>query len=458
VVTLEPLEGAVSRLDEPGGVGDALARLLGFAGDTVVRENHIGDWGTPFGMLIEHLVDLGEGPGAASLSMGELGEFYQDARRQFDTDADFAERSRRRVVALQSADPETVRLWKVLVDGSVEYMYTVFARLGVLLSRDDVRGESAYNDLLAVVVADLDAKGLLVESDGARCVFAPGFTNREGQPLPLIVEKSNGGYGYAATDLAGLWDRFGRMGCDLALYVVGAPQSQHFEMCFAVARMAGWLKPPAEAVHVAFGNMLGADRKMFKARSGTSVKLAALVDEAVERAAAAVADKNPELGPDAAAEVARMVGVGALKYADLSTDRTRDCVFDWDRMLAFDGNTAPYLQYAHARIRSIFRRAGEGVRERTPILLAQAPERVLAVALLGFSGAVAAATETFSPHKLCSYLFDLAGTFTTFYESCPVLRADDPDVRASRLALCDVTARVLACGLGLLGIEAPERM
>ncbi|HWG74439.1 MAG TPA: arginine--tRNA ligase [Acidimicrobiales bacterium] len=439
-------------------IGDALARLLGFTGDKVVRENHIGDWGTPFGMLIEHLVDLGEGPGAASLSVGELGEFYQDARRQFDSDPDFAERSRRRVVALQSGDPETLRLWKVLVDGSVDYMYAVFGRLGVLLTRDDVRGESAYNDLLATVVADLDAEGLLVQSDGARCVFPPGFTNREGQPLPLIVEKSDGGYGYAATDLAGLLDRFGRMGCDLALYVVGAPQSQHFEMCFAVARMAGWLEPPAEAVHVAFGLMLGADRKMFRARSGTSVKLAALVDEAVERAAAAVADKNPGLSTDAAAEVARMVGVGALKYADLSTDRTRDYVFDWDRMLAFDGNTAPYLQYAHARIRSIFRRAGEGVGERTPILLAQAPERVLAVALLGFSGAVAAATETFSPHKLCSYLFDLAGTFTSFYESCPVLRADDPHVRASRLALCDVTARVLGCGLGLLGIEAPERM
>jgi len=445
-------------------IGDALTRLLAFTGDVMVRENHIGDWGTQFGMLIEHLVGVGEGAGAATLSVGQLGEFYRDARHEFDTDGDFADRSRRRVVALQAGDAETLRLWGVLVGGSLDYMYEVFDRMGVLLSLDDVRGESAYNDLIPVVVADLDAKGLLVDSEGARCVFPPGWTNRDGKPLPLIVEKSDGGYGYAATDLAGLVDRFGRLGADLALYVVGAPQSQHFEMCFAVGRMAGWLAPPAKAVHVAFGNMLGADRKMFRARSGDSVKLVDLLDEAIERAAAAVAAKNPDLDAAEAAEVARMVGIGAVKYADLSTDRTRDYVFDWDRMLAFEGNTAPYLQYAHARIRSIFRRAGDGADRtdggwgKTPPTLAQPAERALAVALDGFPGAVEAARDSFAPHKLCAYLFDLAGTFTSFYESCPVLRAEDPETRASRLLLSDLTARVLRCGLGLLGIDAPDRM
>jgi arginyl-tRNA synthetase len=443
-------------------IGDAICRMLGFGGDDVRRENHIGDWGTQFGMLIEHLVDLGETAGAEALSVGEMEDFYLQARTKFDTDAAFADRSRSRVVALQAGDPETRRLWRVLVDQSLRYIHQVFARLGVLLGPDDVRGESSYNSRLAGVVAELDAKGLLVESDGALCVFPPGFTNRDGQPLPLIVQKSDGGYGYAATDLAGLQERFAEAGADLALYVVGAPQSQHLEMCFAAARLAGWLRPPAEAVHVAFGHMLGADRKMFRTRAGTAVKLADLIDEAVARAAAAVAAKNPELPPEEAAAVARSVGIGAVKYADLSTDRTRDYVFDWERMLSFDGNTAPYLQYAHARICSIFRRAGEQAggdgREDPPPVLTEPAERALAVALLGFPTALDAAAETYAPHKLCGYLFDLAGAFTAFYEACPVLRAADPEMRASRLALCALTARVLARGLELLGIDAPARM
>ena len=449
-------------------IGDALCRMLDFAGDRVVRENHIGDWGTPFGMLIEHLVDLGEQAGAQTLSVGELEGFYRDARAKFDADTGpgrgdgatgFAERSRARVVALQAGDPETMRLWGILVGQSLTYIDAVLARLGVLLTRDDVRGESAYNDLLDGVVEELDAKGLLVESEGALCVFPAGFTGRDGEPLPLIVRKRDGGYGYATTDLAGLRDRFVRMGASLSLYVVGAPQSQHLEMCFAAAREAGWLVPPAEARHVSFGNMLGEDRKMFRTRAGGTAKLADLLDEAEARAAAAVAAKNPDLGPEEAAEVARLVGVGAVKYADLSTDRTRDYVFDLDRMLAFDGNTAPYLQYAHARIKSIFRRADErGLGGTGPVVLGHPAERELAVALLGFDTALAATLETFSPHKLCSYLFELAGAFTGFFENCPVLRADDAGLRASRLALCDLTARVLACGLGLLGIEALERM
>jgi arginyl-tRNA synthetase len=247
------------------------------------------------------------------------------------------------------------------------------------------------------------------------------------------------------------------MNATLSLYVVGAPQSQHLEMCFAVGRMAGWIAPPAEAVHVGFGNMLGADRKMFRTRAGGTAKLADLLDEAELRAGAAVAEKNPGLSPDEAAAVARQVGIGAVKYSDLSTDRTRDYVFDWDRMLAFEGNTAPYLQYAHARIRSIFRRAPQDA-QLGPVVLGEPAERTLAVALLGFDAALEGALETFSPHKLCAYLFDLAGTFTSFYEHCPVLRAEDTAVRASRLTLCELTARILACGLDLLGIKAPEQM
>lgn len=446
-------------------IGDALCRFLAFEGHHVVRENHIGDWGTPFGMLIEHLVDIGEDEGARELSVGDLDEFYRAARAAFDADPGFAERSRRRVVALQSGDPETLRLWRILVEQSIEYFTEVYRELGVLLTPADVVGESFYNDQLPDVVAELDRLGLLVESEGARCVFPPGFVKRDGQPLPLIVQKSDGGFGYAATDLAALRDRFCRQQADLALYVVGAPQAQHFAMCFAVAHQAGWLPRLDQAVHVSFGNMLGSDRRMFKTRAGDVVKMSDLIEEATRRAAQAVADKNPDLPEADATRVACMVGVGAIKYADLSTDRARDYVFDWDRMLAFDGNTAPYLQYAHARIQSIFRRAeldpravGGGARVFGKPTLAVAAERALALGLLEFAGALGAASDTYSPHKLCAYLFDLAGAFTTFYETCPVLGAPEPSLRAERLTLCSLTARVLATGLGLLGIAVPDRM
>jgi arginyl-tRNA synthetase len=443
-------------------IGDALARMLTFAGHAVIRENHVGDWGTPFGMLIEHLVDIGEEEGAHELSVGDLDTFYKQARTAFDASPEFQERSRRRVVSLQSGDPETMRLWRLLVDQSLAYFEEVYTKLGVLLTRDDVVGESFYNDLLPVVVDELAAAGLLVDSDGAKCVFPPGYTNREGEPLPLIIQKSDGGYGYATSDLAALRDRFGRLHADLALYVVGAPQSQHLAMCFAVAAMVGWIPSPGAAVHVAFGSVLGADRKMFRSRAGESVKLVDLLDEAVARAETRVREINPDLDADAAAAVARQVGIGAVKYADLSTDRLRDYVFDWDRMLALEGNTAVYLQYAHARCRSIFRRGeidpGPYQSGAIPVLVTQPAERVLALALLGLGPAVASVLETWSPHKLCTYLFDLAGIYTSFYESCPVLRAEDAAVRDSRLALCALTASVLACGLSLLGIEAPDRM
>ena len=443
-------------------IGDALCRMMTLTGAHVIRENHVGDWGTPFGMLIEHLVDLGEEEGARELSVGDLDTVYRQARAAFDASPEFQERSRRRVVLLQTGDPETLRLWRVLVDESVSYFEEVYAKLGILLTRQDLAGESFYNDQLPSVVAELSAKGLLRESEGALCVFPEGFTNREGDPLPLIVQKSDGGYGYAATDLATLRDRFGRLHADLALYVVGSPQAQHLEMCFAVARAAGWIPPGGDAVHVSFGSVLGSDRRMLRSRSGDSVKLVDLLDEAVNRAAAAVEEKNPALGKDERGEVARMVGIGAVKYADLSTDRIRDYVFDWDRMLAFDGNTGPYLQYARVRCLSIFRRGGiePGAYERgeVPIRLSEPAERDLALALTAYAPALHAALETWSPHKLCSYLFDLAGAYTTFFETCPVLKAGDPAVRDSRLALCALTASVLEAGLSVLGIEVPDRM
>jgi arginyl-tRNA synthetase len=440
-------------------IGDALARLHLFAGDTVIRENHIGDWGRPFGMLIEHLLDLGEDVAAAGLGQGDLDGFYKQANVKFSESEEFQERSRERVVALQGGDPDTAALWRRLVAMSTEYFNTVYSKLGVLLNDDDLAGESMYQPGMQATIDRLGAAGLLEESDGASVVFPPGFTNRDGEPLPLIIRARTGGFNYATSDLTCVIDRVERLGADLMLYVVGAPQQQHLDMVFAVARMAGWLPEGVDAVHVAFGNVLGEDRKMLRSRSGDSVKLVDLLDEAIERAGALVAEKNPDLDDDERAAVARAVGIGAVKYADLSTDRVRDYVFDWDRMLSFDGNTAPYLQYAHARIRSIFRRAGVDPSSVDPsaIALAEPAERELALRILATPSVIAEATSSQSPHRLCTHLFDLAQAFTGFYEHCPVLKVDEP-VRGSRLALCDLTARTLSTGLDLLGIEAPERM
>jgi arginyl-tRNA synthetase len=441
-------------------IGDALVRLMEHLGHEVIRENHIGDWGTPFGMLIEHLLDLGETQAADHLSLGDLDGFYKQARAKFDADDVFKDRARARVVLLQSGDTETRRLWKLLVDLSTKHFNAVYSLLGILLTDDDLMGESAYNDLLPQVITRLDALGLLQQSDGADVVFPPGYTNRDGDPLPLIVQKGQGGFNYATSDLACVIDRVERIGADLLLYVVGAPQAQHLSMVFDVARMAGWLKDPVEAVHVSFGSVLGSDRKMLKSRSGDPLKFIDLVTEAVARADEAIAAKNPELPADERSRVARMVGIGAVKYADLSTDRVRDYVFDWERMLSFDGNTAPYLQYAHARICSIFRRAGidRASVASTTLSVVEPQERDLALKILGFESAILDTLERYSPHRLCTYLYELATTFTAFYEHCPVLKADDDAIRASRLALCDLTARVMNRGLGLLGIDAPEQM
>jgi arginyl-tRNA synthetase len=440
-------------------IGDALARVLEFVGHDVIRQNHIGDWGTPFGMLIEHLLDVGQGEAHASL--GELNDFYRAARVKFDEDPAFADRSRHRVVLLQAGDERTLELWRQLVEISKRYFAAIYDRLGITLRDEHVRGESSYNALLADVAAELERKGLAKINDGALCVFAEGFTNREGEPLPLIVRKQDGGFGYAATDLAALRYRTQALHATRLLYVVGAPQAQHFAMVFKVGELAGWLAPSVRAEHVAFGNVLGTDKKMFKTRAGDAVRLVDLLDEAVDRAEAELARRDPEGEAAARHALAPQIGIGAVKYADLSNDRMKDYVFDWERMLAAEGRTGPYLQYAHARIHSIFRKAEEmGIARRAAasVVLGDPIERRLGLELLDFGTAVVETAETLRPHRMCGYLYELAAAFTAFFEACPVLKAPDEATRDSRLALCALTARVLARGLDLLGIAAPQRM
>jgi len=439
-------------------IGDALARMYRFAGHVVIARNHVGDWGTNFGLLIEHLLDLGEDRAMASLSIGDLDAFYREARQAFDASEDFQRRSRARVVLLQSGDPETRRLWSILVDESIVYFGEVYKKLDVTLTPDDVVGESYYNNMLEDVVRDLDAAGLLVESGGAMCVFPPGYLNREGEPLPLIVQKSDDGFGYAASDLAAVRDRVTNLKADELLYVVGAPQVQHLEMVFAVARMAKWLPERVRCEQVAFGNVLGPDRKMFKSRSGETVKLVGLIDEAIEKAFDALEERAPELEGDDRRTLATQIARAAIKYADLSTERQHDYVFDLERMIAFEGDTGPYLQYAHARVSSIFRRLGEPYRSsNVPFMLESKAERELALGLLALPEAFTSSLSSLQPHRLCTYLFDLAQRFTFFYDACPVLSAEGA-LREERLALCDLTARTLRLGLSVLGIDTPDQM
>ena len=438
-------------------IGDAAARLLVWLGHDLRRANHVGDWGTPFGMLIEHLLDLGESEAAHELSVGDLNGFYREARVKFDADADFAERARLRVVSLQSGDETTLRLWRLLVNESEKYFLAVYDTLDVTLTSADFAGESSYNSMLAPVVDELDQLGLLRDSEGAKVVFPAGFTGRDGEPLPIIVRKRDGGYGYGATDLAALRYRTQDLKATHLLYVVGSPQHQHLEMVYQAAREAGWLASPARATHVAFGQVLGSDGKKFASRTGETVKLADLLAEAVRRAAAIVAEKSPDLDAATRTEVARAVGIGAIKYADLSNDRIKDYVFAWDRMLATVGDTAAYLQYTHARIQSIFRKGEVAAGQADAVRIVEPAEHALAVELLGFPPVIDEAAETLQFHKLTGYLQGLAGAYTAFYDQCPVLKADEP-TRASRLVLCDLTGKVIAQGLALLGITAPPRM
>jgi arginyl-tRNA synthetase len=455
-------------------VGDAVARVLEFAGHRVIRDNHVGDWGTPFGMLIEHLLDVGENSPEAALLQTDPNAFYQAARRKFDTRPEFAERARSRLVRLQAADPATLAIWQDLVDMSKQYMHRMYTRLRVSLTDDDIRGESFYNDLLADTVSLLEEQGIAIESEGALCAFPAGFTGREGRPMPLIVRKSDGGYNYASTDLAAVRYRVDKLSCDRSIYVVGSEQTQHFQMVFAVACEAGWIPASSSFEHAQIGMVLGQDGNRLKTREGETPKLSSLLQEGVDRARTILDELDAAARFDAAEldAVAEAVGIGAVKYADLSTARESPYLFDWDRMISFRGNTGPYLQYATARIRSIFRRAADagaadagaadaGAADAgagRPVAITAAPERALALRLLSFGAVLIQLGETAEPHRLCAYLFEVASLFTTFYEECPVLKAEPESLRASRLALCALTYDVLTTGLRLLGVPVPERM
>jgi arginyl-tRNA synthetase len=434
-------------------IGDALARVLEALGHTVIRQNHVGDWGTQFGMLLAHLEETGEG----SDELSDLEEFYRASKTRFDTDPEFAEKARAKVVGLQAGDPDTRSEWQRFIQISLSHCQATYDRLGVSLTMADVMAESAYNDDLPSVVADLDSKGMIEVSDGARCVFLEEFTGKDGKRLPVIVQKSNGGYLYSTTDLAAVRHRAQTLTADRALYLTDARQALHFRQIFAVAEKAGFAGNRLSLEHEPFGNMLGRDGKPFKTRDGGVVKLNDLLDEAVARAYALVGEKSPDLDEDTRQDVADAVGIGAVKYADLSKNRTSDYIFDWDQMLSFDGNTAPYLQYAVSRIRSIFRRGGiDADSVSGPITLDAPEERTLAVVVLRLQEVLEQVVEEGYPHFLCAYLYELATAFMRFYEACPILNAESE--RDSRLMLCRSSYQRLTLGLSLLGIRTVERM
>jgi arginyl-tRNA synthetase len=438
-------------------VGDAIVRVLEHLGHEVTRAAHLGDWGTQFGMLIEHALDIGEQATFDQLADGEFTAFYQAARASFDSDPAFAERARRRVVQLQAGDEETLQLWRLLIGDSMEYLRKIYARLQVTLTDEFMAPESFYNPMLADVCAELETSGIAVISDGALCVFPPGFTGRDGNPLPLILRKSDGGYGYDTTDVAAIRYRLRDLGATRIIYVVGSEQHQHLEMVFAAARLAGWLTDAASAEHAQIGLVTAPGGQRLRTRSGDQAKLITLIEEAVGRADKVIEDRYDD--PAERSRIAEAVGIGALKYGDLSVARDSSYALDFDRMLALTGNTGPYLQYATARIRSIFHRAGlEPEAASGPIRLTDGTERTLALHLLGFGAIVTDVARAAEPHRLAGFLFETASAFTAFYERCPVLKATDDSVRSSRLAVSALTLRVLITGLGLLGIPVPDRM
>ncbi|MEU1630154.1 arginine--tRNA ligase [Streptomyces sp. NPDC020096] len=446
-------------------IGDAIVKILEFAGETVIRRHHIGDWGTQFGMLIQYLIehpheldhpsDADGGEGA----MSRLNRLYKASRALFDSDAEFKDRARRRVVDLQAGDEQTLTLWHKIVDESKIYFYSVYDKLDVEMHDADIVGESAYNDMLAETCKLLEESGVAVESNGALCVFFDDIKAKDGTPVPLIVRKADGGYGYAATDLSAIRDRTGNLHADTLLYVVDARQALHFKMVFETARRAGWLTDEVTVKHLPFGTVLGKDGKPFKTREGETFRLIDLLDEAVDRARTVIAEKSKDLTPEEIDERAEQVGIGAVKYADLSTSLTRDYTFDLDRMVSLSGDTSVYLQYAYARIRSIIRKAGDVGPVAHPELPLAPAERQLGLALDEFGDTLASVRETYEPHKLASYLYGLSSAYTTFYEQCPVLKAEGGQAMIeNRLFLCDLTARTLRQGMALLGIRTPERL
>ncbi|MBZ4678252.1 MAG: arginine--tRNA ligase [Shewanella sp.] len=440
-------------------IGDSVVRALEFLGHKVIRQNHVGDWGTQFGMLLAYMEELRAQNGEnANLELSDLESFYRAAKLRFDESAEFATRARQLVVELQSGDEYCNKLWREFNDISLSHCHDVYQRLGVSLTRADVHGESAYNDDLEQVVKDLDAQGLLSESNGAKVVFQEEFRNKDGEALPVIIQKADGGYLYATTDLAAMRYRSGTLHADRALYFVDLRQALHFQQVFSLARTAGFVRPEMTLEHMGFGTMNGEDGRPFKTRSGGVVKLVDLLDEANVRALELVRSKNPDMDEATLAEIARVVGIASVKYADLSKNRASDYIFSFDQMLSFEGNTAPYLLYAYTRVAGIFKRA-EGVDlSNAVIALEHDKEKELGNKLAQFGEILARMVDKGQPHVLCGYLFELAGAFSSFYEACPVLAADNETQKHSRLLLSQLTAKTLKQGLSLLGIETLERM
>ncbi|EKY2193858.1 arginine--tRNA ligase [Salmonella enterica] len=440
-------------------IGDAAVRTLEFLGHHVIRANHVGDWGTQFGMLIAWL-EKQQQENAGDMALADLEGFYRDAKKHYDEDEAFAERARNYVVKLQSGDAYFREMWRKLVDITMTQNQITYDRLNVTLTRDDVMGESLYNPMLPGIVADLKAKGLAVESEGATVVFLDEFKNKEGDPMGVIIQKKDGGYLYTTTDIACAKYRYETLHADRVLYYIDSRQHQHLMQAWTIVRKAGYVPDSVPLEHHMFGMMLGKDGKPFKTRAGGTVKLADLLDEALERARRLVAEKNPDMLADELEKLANAVGIGAVKYADLSKNRTTDYIFDWDNMLAFEGNTAPYMQYAYTRVLSVFRKADidEQALASAPVIISEDREAQLAARLLQFEETLTVVAREGTPHVMCAYLYDVAGLFSGFYEHCPILSAENDAVRNSRLKLAQLTAKTLKLGLDTLGIETVERM
>ena len=440
-------------------IGDAAVRTLEFLGHKVIRANHVGDWGTQFGMLIAYL-EKQQQENAGEMALADLEGFYREAKKHYDEDEAFAERARSYVVKLQGGDEYFREMWRKLVDITMSQNQLTYNRLNVTLTRDDVMGESLYNPMLPGIVADLKAKGLAVESEGATVVFLDEYKNKEGEPMGVIIQKKDGGYLYTTTDIACAKYRYENLHADRVLYYIDSRQHQHLMQAWTIVRKAGYVPDSVPLEHHMFGMMLGKDGKPFKTRAGGTVKLADLLDEALERARRLVAEKNPDMPADELEKLANAVGIGAVKYADLSKNRTTDYIFDWDNMLAFEGNTAPYMQYAYTRVLSVFRKADidESTLAVAPVVITEDREAQLAARLLQFEETLTVVAREGTPHVMCSYLYDLAGLFSGFYEHCPILSAESEETRNSRLKLALLTAKTLKLGLDTLGIETVERM
>jgi len=436
-------------------IGDAIVRILGFLGHTVIRQSHLGDWGTQFGMLIEYLLETGNAENLYSVT--DLDALYKQSKQRFDQDLNFAERARARVVALQRGDEKTLGIWKYLVKESLQYFQKIYDTLGVLLVQEDARGESFYNSMLADLIHELEQKGLVIENEGAKVMNLPDFE------IPFIVQKKDGGYLYATTDLAAAKFRTETLGASRIIYLTDTRQQQHFAMLFSALSQTGWIKSHVRLEHVYFGTILGPDNKPFKTRSGEVIRLISLLEEAQGRALDLARAKNPNLSEAQLNHVAKIIGIGALKYADLHTDKIKDYVFDWDKLLSFEGNTAPYLQNAYVRIRSIFRKgnlylAQIDLIKNSKILINHEVEHNLAIKILEFPNLIYSVADSLSLHRLCEYLYTLAATYHRFYEHCPILSVGDKNIQNSRLLISEITARVLKLGLDLLGIETLEQM